>query len=122
MKPLRILAVEDNPADLRLLKMYLAEDPALSVEVTHAGTIQQARAHLATGVFDVVLLDLNLPDSHGLEGLEKIVGIQPMPTIIVLTGSDDAQTGLRALSKGAQDYLVKGKIGGDVLETLRRRR
>ena len=115
MKPLRILAVEDNPADFRLLLEHLSEVPSAQVEVAHATTLQEALQRLAAEEFAAVLLDLNLPDSHGLEGLETIVGINPRPAVIVLTGADDADTGLRALAKNAQDYLVKGKIDGNAL-------
>jgi PAS domain S-box-containing protein len=115
MDALRILAVEDNPADFRLLTEYLREDPSAHFEVVRAGTLKDALATLLTGEFAAVLLDLNLPDAHGLEVLEKIVAAKRSPAVIVLTGADNPEIGLRALSKKAQDYLVKGKIDGDSL-------
>ncbi len=115
MNPLRILAVEDNPADLRLLSEYLRGDPAARFEVAGAQTMREALELISAGGFDAVLLDLNLPDCTGLDGLDRIGAHAPLLPIIVLTGQGDAATGLLALAKNAQDFLVKGKIDGDVL-------
>ena len=115
MNPLRILAVEDNPADLRLLAEYLRGDPASRFEVVGAQTMREALDLLSAGGFEAVLLDLNLPDCTGLDGLDRIGARSPLLPIIVLTGLGDAATGLLALAKNAQDFLVKGKIDGDVL-------
>jgi PAS domain S-box-containing protein len=112
---LRILAVEDNPADFRILSEHLRDGHLMDFEVVQAGTLQEALQLLSAGRFSVVLLDLNLPDSHGLESLEKVIGMRPMPPVIVLTGMESEEMGLLALSKNAQDYLVKGKINSDIL-------
>jgi PAS domain S-box-containing protein len=112
---LRVLAVEDNPADLRLLKEQLLEASSTDFEVVGAGTLKEAIQLLPTGRFEVVLLDLQLPDSFGVEGIEKILAIPDAPPVIVLTELDNEQTGLQALSRKAQDYLVKGKINSDTL-------
>ena len=112
---LRILAIEDNPADLRLLTEQLREDASTDFEVVQAGTLKRALELLPTGDFAVVLLDLNLPDSRGMEGLERILEAKQTPPVIVLTGLSDVETGLVALSRNAQDYLVKGKIDSDGL-------
>ena len=110
---LRILAVEDSPADFRLLKEYLRE--MTNAEIVHAVTLKEALGVLSTGHFAVVLLDLNLPDSTGLKGVAKILETRSATPVIVLTGTDDEKTGLQALSLNAQDYLVKGTIDGPSL-------
>ncbi|OGV73185.1 MAG: hypothetical protein A3K19_30135 [Lentisphaerae bacterium RIFOXYB12_FULL_65_16] len=115
MDALRILAVEDNPADFRLLREYLSEAPATSFEVVGAPTMREALELLSAGGFAAVLLDLGLPDCTGLAGLDRIAASAPTLPVIVLTGLQDSATGLLALSKNAQDYLVKGKIDGDAL-------
>jgi diguanylate cyclase (GGDEF)-like protein/PAS domain S-box-containing protein len=112
---IRVLAVEDNPADLRLLKEQLRDASSMNFEVVGAGTLKDALLLIPTGGFAVVLLDLNLPDNLGLDGIEKIVASLDAPPVIVLTGMDNQETGLQALSRNAQDYLVKGKIDSDML-------
>src|SRR3990172_4104976 len=112
---LRVLAVEDNPAALRLLKEQLSEASSMDFEVVGAGTLTEAILLLTTGRFAVVLLDINLPDNLGLDGVDKILATPAAPPVIVLTGLDNQETGLQALSRNAQDYLVKGKIDSDML-------
>jgi PAS domain S-box-containing protein len=111
----RVLAVEDNPADLRLLKEQLSEASSMEFEVMGAGTLKEAIQSIPTGEFAVVLLDLNLPDSFGLDGIGRILALTAAPPVIVLTGLDNQETGLQALSRNAQDYLVKGQINSDML-------
>jgi len=111
----QVLAVEDNPADLRLLKEQLGEASSMDFEVVGAVTLQEAIRLLQIDTFAVVLLDLNLPDNLGLNGIEKILATPAAPPVIVLTGLDDQETGLQALSRNAQDYLVKGRIDSDML-------
>jgi diguanylate cyclase (GGDEF)-like protein/PAS domain S-box-containing protein len=115
VKPVRVLAVEDNPADFRLLKEQLSEVSSMEFEVMGAGTLKEAIQSIPTGEFAVVLLDLNLPDSFGLDGIGKILALTAAPPVIVLTGLDNQETGLQALSRNAQDYLVKGQINSDML-------
>ncbi len=111
----RVLAVEDNPADLRLLEMELSETGPTTFEVTGAATMKDALSLLEAGRFDVALLDLNLPDSFGLGGIDKILSVPGAPPVIVLTELNDRETGLQAISHNAQEYLVKGRINGDAL-------
>lgn len=112
---LRILAVEDNPADYRLLKEYLKEGLGASFEVKQAENFEEAHKLFASVNFDVIFLDLNLPDSRGLEGLEKIAALEMNAAVIVLTGLNDKETGLQAIKKHAADYLVKGQINANIL-------
>jgi len=111
----RILAIEDNPADVRLIGEYLKEKPSFEYELISAGTMKEGIERLANDGFSVLLLDLNLPDSKGLEGLERIAAIPGIPPIIVLTGLNDEETGRQAIMKNAQDYIVKDNADGEVL-------
>jgi PAS domain S-box-containing protein len=112
---IRILAVEDNPADYRLLVEHIKDAPSMAFDVVAARSLSEALERLSAERFSVVLLDLGLPDSSGFEGLEKITAIGNAPPVIVLTGLQDEEKGLTALAKKAQDYLVKGSITGSVL-------
>ena len=114
-KTIRVLAVDNNPGDILLLKIQLEEATPMDFEVTGAGSMQEALGVLASGGFSVVLLDLNLPDNLGLEGIDKILTAPAAPPVIVLTGLDNPETGLQALARNAQDYLVKGKFDTDML-------
>ncbi len=106
--PLTALIVEDNPTDVLLAVQALGEriaSPAASV-----GTLAQCLQALGAGSFDLVLLDLGLPDSQGLDTLIPVRKAAPASAIVVLTGGDDEETGLRALQSGAEDYLFKSQI------------
>ena len=115
-KCLNILIVEDNPGDLRLIREILGEACSWDFETVSAGRLSEALAALAAGpFFDVVLLDLGLPDSSGLGSLEKIVAAGPRSSVIVLTGQDDEELGIQAMQRGAGDYLVKGQVNPQLL-------
>jgi signal transduction histidine kinase len=108
--PIRILVVEDNPADAFLLHETLKQDSRTSFTSTQVESLAQALARLSTGPFDIVLLDLGLPDSQGPESLTRLFQAQPDVPVVVLTGLDDEDMGTRAVQLGAQDYLVKGNF------------
>ena len=112
---LKILAVEDNPADFRLLQEYLKEGFPSGFELVHAKTLREALAVSTAEKFDIILSDMGLPDSTGLDSLEKLYSHNPSVPIIVLTGFGDEDVGVRALKKNAQDYLVKGEINPNIL-------
>ena len=114
-KHINTLLVEDNPADAMLVSEMLKECVGLSFRMTHAVRIDEALKILKGEKFDVVLLDLNLPDSRGLDGIEKITAQEPMVPVIILTGHDDETLGLQAVRKHAGDYLVKGQINSNIL-------
>lgn len=115
VQPVKVLLVEDNPGDVRLLQVALAEVTAVQIQLDHIGRLNQAWQYLAEHNFDVVLLDLSLPDSQGLATLIEMHSRAPEAPIVVLTGLDDETLAVRALQEGAQDYLVKGKVNGDLL-------
>ena len=83
--------------------------------MTHADRIDEALKILKEEKFDVVLLDLNLPDSQGLDGIERITAQEPEVPVIILTGLDDETLGIQAVRKHAGDYLVKGQINSNIL-------
>lgn len=107
---LRILVVEDNPGDYRLLQEYLKEGFLGDSDITQAKTLAEALKATSAEKFDIILSDLGLPDSAGLDTLEKLFSHNPSVPIIVLTGFRDEEIGIKALEKNAQDYLVKGNI------------
>lgn len=111
---IRALLVEDNVGDARLLQEYLNEVYSIQIELTHVVSLQQGLQQLRSP-FDVVLLDLSLPDSHGLETLTRALAAGTTAPIIVLTGTSDEELALKAMQNGAQDYLVKGQFTGDLL-------
>jgi serine phosphatase RsbU (regulator of sigma subunit) len=113
--PIHILLVEDNPGDARLLRETLREVPAARFALAHVERLDQALRSLAEKRFDVVLLDLSLPDSQGLETCAKVHAGAPLATLVVLTGLDDETVAVQALQNGAQDYLVKGQVDGNML-------
>jgi signal transduction histidine kinase len=115
VKPLRLLLVEDNPGDARLLQEELKEVASARFEVHHVTRMAEALAAVGEPGLDVVLLDLSLPDGHGLSNIERVVQAAPALPLVVLTGTDDEQLAMRAVHAGAQDYLVKGQVTGPLL-------
>jgi diguanylate cyclase (GGDEF)-like protein len=113
--PIRVLLVEDNPADARLVREALGSAPRFQFEVEHARNLDTALAAVAARPFDAVLLDLGLPESDGIDTLKRVRGIASELPIVVFTGLDDEETGLRAVTDGAQGYLVKGEADPRVL-------
>lgn len=107
---MRILLVEDNAGDARLLReMFSTEKPG-SYDLTHLPRLGLALNHLAKGGVDIVLLDLGLPDGDGIETVRRVRRLAPEVPLIVLTGRDDDDMVAEAMLEGAQDYLVKGQI------------
>ncbi len=114
-KTTKLLLVEDNPGDARLLREILLEADGSQFDLTHVERLDEAFKRLAAESFDVVLLDLLLPDSHGSETLLRLRAHSPQTPIVVLTGVEDESLGVQLVQEGAQDYLVKGKAGGESL-------
>jgi len=115
LQPIRILLVEDNPGDARLFREYLAEEGSASFQIGQVDRLQAAMGMLAQGNYDVMLLDLSLPDSHGLNTVRTVHTAAPNLPIVVLTGHDDETQAVKAVQEGAQDYLVKGRVDGNLL-------
>ncbi len=121
---LKVMLIEDNPGDARLIQEELADaqeggDSQVQVDFRWFNLISVGLAYLSKGEFDVVLLDMNLPDGSGLENIDRILSVSPDIPIIILTGLKDELTMSRALRKGAQNYVVKGGLnGGELLQVI----
>ncbi len=113
--PLKILLVEDNPADADLIGEILDEANETQWSLVHVERLKEALKCLSENHFDVVLLDLSLPDKQGLGTVAQTYQAAPDLPIVVLTGLNDKVIALEALREGAQDYLVKGKIDSNLL-------
>ena len=105
-----LLVVEDSEGDARLLREMFLENPANTIVMTHVGSMKEAEKHLAEYEVDIVLLDLGLPDSQGLEAVRRAHASAPDVPLVVLSGLDDERMAVEALQQGAQDYLIKGQI------------
>ena len=116
---MKILLVEDNPGDARLVQLAFSEVPDWAIALTHVDRLADAEARLIVDCFDAILLDLSLPDSHGLATVERVRSAAPDVPIVVLTGFADDAVALEALHVGAQDYLPKGTDGPTLMRALR---
>jgi signal transduction histidine kinase len=104
-----LLIIEDNPGDARLLREMFNDDSNVT-ELTIATTIGEAEKYLSDNTVDIILLDLGLPDSHGLDAVRRAHAAAQNAPLVVLTGMDDEALAARTLREGAQDYLIKGQI------------
>lgn len=112
---IRLLLVEDNPGDAMLVEERLGEARSVRFSVQRAKRLGQAVEVLRSEPFDLVLLDLGLPDSHGTDTLARLQEAAPRVPVVILTGYEDEAMALKALRMGAQDYLVKGPIDAQLL-------
>lgn len=113
--PVHVLLIEDNPDDAKLM-MHMLNRAETEFEVCHVHCLSSARQRLASESFDVILTDLSLPDSTGVESVVAIRQSAALVPLVVLTGLSDTVVALRALKMGAQDYLTKDGATSDVLE------
>jgi diguanylate cyclase (GGDEF)-like protein len=114
--PIRLLLVEDNPGDAVLLRETLREVGGKDqFTLTHVTRLDEALQKLSGQTFDVILLDLSLPDAHGLETLSRTNSAASGTPIVVLTGNNDDTIAYKAVQEGAQDYLVKGNADANLL-------
>jgi DNA-binding response OmpR family regulator len=115
LEPIKVLLVEDSVAEARLLYEGLTEALPADFQMAHVRRLSEALEWLWAERCDVILLDLGLPDSHGLSTLTLTRAQVPKVPIVVLTGFDDEAVAVQALEQGAQDYLVKGQADGKLL-------
>ena len=114
--PIRVLLVEDNSYDVQLVRMSLMKGEESKFDLVHVEQLRDALEQLKTPrKFDLVLLDLGLPDAHGVEVLRRVHEAAPELAIVVLSGLDRGETLFQAIELGAQDYLVKGEIDRQML-------
>lgn len=110
-----VLLVEDNNGDARLVQEALTESSRVAFRIERSDRLSAATARLGKEVFDVILLDLTLPDSWGLDTFLKVREVAPQTPVMVLTGHDDETLGMMAVQQGAQEYLVKGQASGPLI-------
>jgi two-component system, cell cycle sensor histidine kinase and response regulator CckA len=108
--PIKILLVEDNPGDVLLLQEILADITFVELQWVHVERLTKAVQCLQSEDFDVILLDLVLPDSQGLDTFIQLQTQAPLTPIVVLTGMADETLAMRSMQAGAQDYLIKGQV------------
>ncbi|MES2395974.1 MAG: response regulator [Bacteroidota bacterium] len=112
---IKILIIEDNPGDVRLINAYLKGYSGDSYTFSIADQLWKGLELLSDEIFDIIILDLSLPDSSGLDTFKRTYEHSPQIPIIVLTGLDSEIIGMNAMKLGAQDFLVKGSIKGKEL-------
>lgn len=111
----KLLMVEDNPGDVRLIREMLLESGAALFDLHIVDNLAAALEYIREKSVDLILLDLSLPDSQGLESLRKVLVSAPDAAVVVLSGLDDETTALEAVHSGAQDYLIKGQVDYQLL-------
>jgi two-component system cell cycle sensor histidine kinase/response regulator CckA len=114
----RLLAIDDNPRDTRLLEIALSEASGLRCDLEKAPDLTTGLARLARGGIDLVFLDLGLPESQGLDTLNEVQRSHRDVPVVILTGLADATLAEEAARRGAQDYLVKGRMTGELLQRV----
>jgi signal transduction histidine kinase len=114
-KPIRLLLIEDSPGDARLIREMLDEAGPSLFELVHLQRLSEGLQRLGEEAFDVLLLDLGLPDSQGLDTFFTVRSQMPEVPIVVLTDLGDETSAIKAVREGAQDYLVKGQVNSNLL-------
>jgi PAS domain S-box-containing protein len=112
---LHILIVEDDPIDRKMLERLLAQSTLGACAVQRAERLAGALEQLQDRAFDIILLDLGLPDSQGMDSVVRLQAQAPQTPIIVLSGLDDANVATQAVQIGVQDYLIKGQVDANLL-------
>ena len=117
---IKLLAVEDDPSLAFVLEEALAHNRDTSIDATMASKLSEALRALDRDSFQLVLLDLSLPDSDGIETLSRVRERQPDVPIVVLTGNDDPDLARRIVELGVDAYLLKGEVGSRrLIEAIR---
>jgi two-component system, cell cycle sensor histidine kinase and response regulator CckA len=112
---IRVLLIEDNPGDVRLIREMLQETKGRKIVLEHCATLTQGLQALSKNDFNILLLDLTLPDSIGFDTFVKVYTQNPQIPIVVLTGTNDEELAIKSVRTGAQDYLIKGQIDSSLL-------
>ena len=107
--PLSILLVEDSPGDAHLFEEEARDGGLAEIKLTHASRVDEALRVYEPGAFDLILLDLNLPDAKGIRTVERMLAAAPSTPLVVLTTLADDSLAEQAIAAGAEDYLVKGE-------------
>lgn len=112
---IKVLLIEDNALDAELISTILSRVHNIRFEIEHAERLSSVITRAAGTRYDIILTDLGLPDSSGIDTFVGVRSVMPDTPVIVLSGLNDEDTALRAVHQGAQDYLVKGAINGELL-------
>lgn len=112
---IRVLLIEDNPGDAELIQIYLQSVDDVHFLVSRVDRLSAGLEQVRRCAHDIILLDLSLPESHGLLTLVQLQQQGPLAPVVILTGLDEKAVGLEAVRLGAQDYLIKGQINSDLL-------
>ena len=112
---IKVLLIEDNPGDTRLIKEMLAQARGVIFDLECADRLSAGLKRIGGGGIDIVLLDLSLPDNHGFDTFMEVQAKAPDVPIIVMSGQDDEELAVKAVQEGAQDYLVKGQVDSNLL-------
>jgi DNA-binding response OmpR family regulator len=112
IKNTEILLVEDSPSDAELMASMLADIKEFPNHVQNVQTLSAAKQAIMSKSFDAVVLDLNLPDSNGLQTYTQLRDVCNNVPIVILTGMDDREVLTHALKNGADNYLIKDKVDG----------
>jgi len=107
--PLRVLIIEDNPGDIIIIRELLKVTGAKFI-LSNATSLKESLDLLKSNHYDVIILDLGLPDSMGIKTLKEFLNFEIIPPVVVMTGLDDEEIALASLREGAQDYLVKNRL------------
>ncbi len=110
-----VLLIEDSPVDATMIRGQLSKAQGNAYEVAVESSLQDGLSRLTEGDVDVILLDLTLPDTQGLETFLKAYRIAPQVPIVIITSLDDREVAYNAVRSGAQDYLIKGKLDTEAL-------
>lgn len=114
--PVKVLVIEDSPTAFLYLKKLVAEaGEAASISLEHASTLKVGLECLAAEEYDVVLLDLLLPDSRGFDALHSVHAQSPRMPVVMMSGIDDEVVAMKMVRDGAQAYLIKGEVDGPLL-------
>jgi DNA-binding NtrC family response regulator len=114
-KIIKALLIEDNPGDAFLVRDMLAEEKTIKIDLEHMTSLTAGIGRIRQGSINIVLLDLGLPESHGLDTLKSLLPEAGNLPVIVLTGLSDQDIGAQAVYNGAQDYLIKGDVSSGLL-------
>jgi PAS domain S-box-containing protein len=115
-KIINVLLIEDNPDDVELLRRKLTKSASRQFTVTLVRSLKEGLVELSKSSPDLILSDLGLPDSHGLDTVTKVLQMASNIPLVVLTGYDDEAVAIKAVQLGAQDYLVKGQLDSSQIE------
>ena len=115
IKPYCMLVVEDNPGDYKLLKQYINRSQLPVDRICHAEKMGEVPALISENSFDIVLLDLTLPDSKGVDSVVALDHLMPQTPIVVFSGLSTIEIAIESISLGAQDYLIKGEFDEKLL-------